>query len=354
MSAPRRVLVLHAYSAENAGDGLLVRETLQLLHAALGEVDVTMLASRPASFSELGIRVLPTVPTKRGWDHETRQVLSSIDQYDLVVGVGGGYLRAGTPVEALKAGLVMGPQLYAASRTKVPTVYLPQSIGPARFGTRRLLARLLRDIDVVMVRDDRSLAEVGGPTTVRVPDLATASVSGGRNPGAAVDPVPVMSIRAVRGRISPSIYSLATQLAPYDAYTQSTVGGNDDRPAMSTLSPHRSVERTELMTAGGTPRVIVAVRLHAALMALAAGHYVVHLAYERKGFGAFSDLGIAPWVHSVNTFDPDLVAAQTISLLTDPSVRADYDARIESSRSKMQAARQDIIERITKSAGSTP
>ncbi|MGW9112841.1 polysaccharide pyruvyl transferase family protein [Microbacterium sp. NPDC055683] len=342
-----RVLVLHGYSAENAGDGLLVRETLDLIEDALGaDTDITLLASRPETFTDLRVRALPTVPTKRGWNVETRAVLREIDDYDLVVAVGGGYLRAGTIVETLKTALVHAPQLRAAARTTAPTIYLPQSIGPARFGTRTWLRRTLRRIDTVMARDDRTVAEVGGPSVERRPDLATAAVVRGRQLGMAVDPVPVLSIRAVHGKINPDIYHLAERLSPYDGYVQSTVGGNDDRPAAATLAPRQTVERSELMSAGARPRVVVAVRLHAALMALAAGHYVVHLAYERKGFGAFGDLGISPWVHTVNHFHVETVAAQTRALLEDPAVRADYDARILRAKDSIAESRAKIVSEI--------
>lgn len=341
-----RVLLLHGYSAENAGDGLLVRETLGLIRDAFGEADVTLLASRPETFADLAVRTLPTVPTKRGWDARMRATLKAIDGYDIVVAVGGGYLRAGTVVETLKTALVHGPQLRAAARTGAPTVYLPQSIGPARFGTRRWLQRTLQRLDLVMARDDRTVDEVGGPTVVRTPDLATAAVVAGRRPGTSVDPTPVLSIRSVHGRINPDIYALAKRIAPYDGYIQSTTGGNDDRPAAATLSPRRMIERGDLMTPGATPRVVVAVRLHAALMALAAGHYVVHLAYERKGFGAFGDLGIDPWVHTVNGFDVDTVTAQAQALLADSAARADYDARIAAASERVAAARERIISEL--------
>ncbi|MGO1411493.1 MAG: polysaccharide pyruvyl transferase family protein [Microbacterium sp.] len=345
-----RVLVLHGYSAENAGDGLLVRETLELVREAVGtDAEITLLASRPETFDGLGVTALPTVPTKRGWDPRTRAVLKNIDDFDIAVAVGGGYLRAGTVVETLKTALVHVPQLRAAARTTTPTIYLPQSIGPARFGTRGWVRRKLEKLDLVMARDDRTIAEVGGSSTVRRPDLATAAVVGGRQPGAEVDPTPVLSIRAVHGKINPDIYRLAEQIALYDGYIQSTVGGNDDRPAAATLSPRHTVERETLMSAGGTPRVVVAVRLHAALMALAAGHYVVHLAYERKGFGAFGDLGISPWVYTVNSFDADVVGAQVSSLLNDAKARADYDARIAAAGQVLSQSRAQIVREIAQS-----
>jgi len=345
-STSPRVLILHAYSADNAGDGLLVRETLDLIEQALGAADVTLLASRPESFSFLGVRTLPTVPTLRGWNPQTLRVLRSMDQFDLVVGVGGGYLRAGTVMEAAKSILVMGPQLRAAAATSAPTIYLPQSIGPLRFGVRNPVQRHLARVDAVMLRDSRSMAEVGGPTTQRVPDLATAAVARGRRPTAEISPRPVLSIRAVRGRINSAIYDLAGRMAPYDGYVQSTVGGNDDRPAMSTLTPLRYLARTELMGSAVPVRVVVAVRLHAALMALAAGHYVVHLAYERKGFGAFEDLGLSEWVHPVNGFDVDNVNDQVRALTEGAEMRARYDVAIGQAAASIEAARADIVRQM--------
>jgi polysaccharide pyruvyl transferase WcaK-like protein len=81
-------------------------------------------------------------------------------------------------------------------------------------------------------------------------------------------------------------------------------------------------------------------------MALAAGHYVVHLAYERKGFGAFDDLDLGDWVHSVNSFDPATVAEQVRSLLTDRGTRDAYDAAISARAEGLLEARRDLVQRI--------
>ncbi len=345
-AATSGVLVLHGYSADNAGDGLLVRETVSIIKEALGETPITLLASYPETFSDLNVSALPAIPTKRGWNPRARDALRQIDDFAMAIGVGGGYLRAGTMVETLKAALVHGPQLVAASKARIPTLYLPQSVGPARFGTKHWVRRRLSGVDKVMLRDDRSVTEFFGPTVERVPDLAAAGVVNGRRPENEVDSTPVLSIRAVRGRVSPPIYDLADLLDSYDGYVQSTTGGNDDRAAAATLAPVRSIERTELMASEGPLRVVVAVRLHAALMALAAGHYVIHLAYERKGFGAFEDLGIAPWVHSVNRFDAFRVAEQTRALLFDAATRDEYETRIGAASERIVAARSEIVERV--------
>nr|WP_231366436.1 polysaccharide pyruvyl transferase family protein [Zhihengliuella flava] len=337
---------MHGYSAHNAGDGLLVSETLEIIADSLGECRITILASQPETFRHLNATLLPTVPTVRGWDRRTLATLKNINKFDVVIAVGGGYLRAGTLVETLKTLLVHGPQLLAASRANTPTFYLPQSIGPARFGVQALFRTLLKNVSRVYVRDDRSLNEFAGINVRRFPDLAAATASASRPTNGLVDPTPVLSIRDVHGSVKADIHRVARMLGTYDAYIQSTTRGNDDRPATATLCPRRLVSRKELMTRGGTPRVVLAVRLHAALMALAAGHYVIHLAYERKGFGAFSDLGLSDWVHSVNSFPPSKVFAQLQELLTNPAARDAYDARLADSASNIANARNEILEEI--------
>ena len=342
-----KVVVLHAYSADNAGDGILVEETLALLAEALGSPpEVTLLASRPQSFAHLDVVALPTVPGRRGYDPRTRRVLRDLAGVDLVVAVGGGYLRAGTPLEAAKSVLVQGPQLWAAARTATPTLYLPQSIGPVRWPLRAPLRALLQKMDGVLLRDDRSVAELALSNAQRSPDLAIRLVTSGRRPGSVPDAVPVLSVRAVRGRVPAGVYTLASRLAVFDSYLQSTTGGNNDRAATASFAARHSVERETLMGGTGAVRVVVAMRLHAALMAMAAGHYVVHLSYERKGFGAFGDLGLDDWVHNANTMDVAKVQRQVQLLTSDAGARASYDAAIAGAAAAIRQRHSDSVSSI--------
>jgi polysaccharide pyruvyl transferase WcaK-like protein len=343
-----KIALLHAYSADNAGDGLLVHESLSLLRDAFGEsVDLTVAALHPETFVGVDATIVDTSP---GFRPEYLTLLRSLDDFDLVVGVGGGYLRAGTPSEAVKALIAHGPQLWAASRTRTPTVYLPQSVGPARGPFRATIGRQLERIDLVCLRDDRSVEQYGGQRMVRVPDLAIQSASqGARNASvvSSVSSVPVLSVRPVCGAVPPLVVDLSTQLGPFDGYVQSETGSNRDTDAMTSLGPQRLVPRAELMTDQDTPRrVVVAVRLHAALMALRAGHYVIHLAYERKGFGAFDDMGLRQYVHNCNKFEPMRVVRQVRGLLEDERVRADYAAQVQLAFTHGRNSRQQLIEEI--------
>ncbi|WP_165839501.1 polysaccharide pyruvyl transferase family protein [Rhodococcus sp. Eu-32] len=341
-----KVVVLHGYSAENAGDGLLVDETLALVRAAFGDrVDVTIAASHPETFTGIDARVVDSSPSLTGYAGPYRRLLRELDDADLVVAVGGGYLRAGYAVETLKTALVHGPQLWAASRTSTPTVYLPQSVGPANSAVTRLLAGRMRRIDAFYVRDDRSLAQFADAGVRRLSDLAILGAGHIERRGLDVDPVPVLTVRAVRGKVGPLVVDLAHQVGTFDGYVQSATAGNDDVDAMASVGARKILPRGDFL-APQTPRVVVAVRLHAALMALKAGHFVVHLAYERKGFGAFADLGLDRYVHNVNKFEPARVLQQVRALLDDESERRRYVADVDEGMRRAVPARDELVQNL--------
>lgn len=342
-----KIAILHAYSAANAGDGLLVEESIQLIREAFGPgCRFVVAASDPASFAHLDARVVDSRPRQFRYERTYRRLLSSLDDADLVVGVGGGYLRAGRPIESAKTALVHLPQLLAAARARTLRLYLPQSIGPATPGAHRLLRTLLARLDVVLVRDDRTRVEFGLPNMARVPDLALLKPAGHAPAGHPVDPVPVLSTRAFRGRPLARVTALAGRLDCFDGYVQSTHSGNDDRAAVAALGARRVIPRSELLAGAGPRRVVVAVRLHAALMALDAGHLVIHLAYERKGFGAFDDLDLPAFAHNVHHADIDLVIAQIRRLTDDAEARDDYDETVRKARSALAERRRVLLEEI--------
>ncbi|MGB3772581.1 MAG: polysaccharide pyruvyl transferase family protein [Rhodococcus sp. (in: high G+C Gram-positive bacteria)] len=323
------VLVLHAYSADNFGDGLLVEESLSVVRQSVGkQVEFTVCASYPDTFDLAGVRLISSRPRNGLYGASYLNVLRRINTFDLVIAVGGGYLRAGSGKEAVKMLLVHGPQLFAASRTTVPVVYFPQSVGPLSVVSRNLVRSLLRRVDLIALRDDRSVDEVQLDNVTRLPDLAIMTareLPQGRS-SMAPNRVPVLSVRPVGGAVPALVKQLATTLGEFDGFVQSETGSNRDGVSMAELRPRRILSQSELMypVAGSETRVVVAVRLHAALMALRAGHLVIHLAYERKGFGAFQDLGLQSFVHNVNMFEPELVIEQVRLLRTDAGYREIY------------------------------
>ncbi|NYD68525.1 polysaccharide pyruvyl transferase family protein [Agromyces atrinae] len=346
------VLILHGYSASNAGDGLLVVETIGLIREALGaDTRFTLAAGHPETFADLDATVVDSSLVPHLPRAPMRKVLREIDSFDLVVGVGGGYLRAGRPREALVAVLAHGYQLRAAARRIGPVVYLPQSIGPFRVpGSSWFFRRYLARVDEVHLRDPRSIAEVDLPNTTRTPDLALLTREFVERAPGLPDPVPVLTVRPVHGQVSAGVIELRRALGTVDGYVQSTGAGNDDVRAMASLSPRRTLSRDEYLSPEGPRRVVVAVRLHAAIMAINAGHRVIHLSYERKGFGAFDDLGIGQYVHNVNSFDVATVRDQVDELLTSESAGAQYDAAIAAGRVRATRARHTLVQSLREHA----
>ena len=163
---------------------------------------------------------------------------------------------------------------------------------------------------------------------------------------------PVLSTRYVHGRLPRGIKELVRGLGEFDGYVQSTGGGNDDRAAVAETRPFSILEREQFLDSS-VRRVVVAVRLHAALMALRAGHWVIHLAYERKGFGAFQDLGLTEFVYNVNDFDPAKVLEQVNELRASAHLRSQYDSQVNDSIAKAQRTRKVIVDDIRKAISHT-
>lgn len=346
-----KVLIIHAYSADNKGDGLLVDETIRLLCEAYGpDVKMGLVAAHPESFSALGIRTYRSRPTLRGFDPAyTKLMLTRARDYDVLVSVGGGFLRGKNSLELLKTAVVHGPQLVLAACRGTDSVYLPQSIGPFGRLATHPVRTLLRRVSSTWLRDDRSITEMALPNSHRSPDLAILGMERRSEPFRAEIPV-VLTVRHVNGGLPRDVRALNSLLAEVDSYVQSDVGANTDVKAVHELQPHKVLTAAELMTKNTESRVVVAVRLHAALMALAAGHYVIHLAYERKGFGAFQDLGLSEYVHNVNDFDAQEVLQSIQALQTVPELRQSYDRCIAAATNESVEVESAVVASLRQAA----
>lgn len=346
------MLILHAYSAANLGDGLLVSESIAAVREAFGaDAAITVCASYPASFDIPDVKFVDAKPNRTGYRREYIRMLFRVNSFDVLIGVGGGYLRAGSFLEATKVLLVHGPQLLTAVISKKSVAYLPQSVGPLRGGSGPLIRAILRRAKVVYLRDDRSMQELDIANAVRTSDMAilTADVSSTRDSNTAPDVVPVLSVRPIGGEVPPLVQSLAHSLKKFDGYVQSDAGANRDRTTMVELGPRAILSQVELLGHGpdGERRVVVAVRLHAALMALRAGHLVIHLAYERKGFGAFQDLGLQEYVHNVNMFEPARVQEQVRTLVESVDARSRYDAAVVQTFTEASVSYRALIKTLS-------
>lgn len=375
MSHSTHVVLLHAYSSRNSGDGLLVDLSIDLLKQAFGEkTRVSIIAADPASFAQYAdVHPAPvlaetnisriagaasmTLPIRR--NSRARELLGLLDTADLLVGVGGGYLRARNCIEALKleAGHLL--QMRTACLSGKPTVYLPQSIGPS-MPARPLRARLsnmLARFSCVFVRDDRSVSFLAhNANTRRAPDLAVLDferrseqiMASAEKARASVDHVAFVLRRAPKWskrqrenyeRATRQLIQRLRQTCRVSFAVQSRGRGNDDLAYYRSIGVDGDLMSLKEMLAEDLPDFVVSVRLHGSLESVLSGVPSYHLSYERKGFGAYSDLGLDAWVANAADFDPEKVASKIMA----PGAIRDFWANASSGFERIRAARERIL-----------
>ncbi|VWC72844.1 hypothetical protein BLA39750_00682 [Burkholderia lata] len=378
MTPPIHVALLHAYSTRNSGDGLLVDLSVGLLREAFGDaVRVSIVAADPASFPAYDDVCGAPVLAERGADRllgaaaaalpvrinsRLNALRGLLDEVDLIVGVGGGYLRARTALEALKleAGHLL--QMRAALASGKPAVYLPQSIGPVlssrAVGTH--LQSLLGAFDTVFVRDDRSAAFLAAnPNTRRAPDLAVLDFGHrsetilrhaspkndtARHVAFVLRRAPAWSAKR-RARYDASIAQLVEQVRAtcrVSFAVQSTGRGNDDPAYYRRLGIQEPLTPLKTLLEADRPDVTVSVRLHGALESILHGVPAFHVSYERKGFGAYADMKLDDWVVNGADFDP----AHACRTILAPGAAAAFWHAAQGGFARIRAARTRVIDTL--------
>lgn len=360
------VTVLHAFSRHNAGDGLLVDLTYEVLaDAGVDRSQIAMLALDAASFPEFTqVIEAPGEPTARV---STRlfdaavQLAASVVAQDRVrqqvagsqalVAVGGGYLVADSPKR--QAGVLLNHlvQLRAAADHRGPTIYLPQSIGPLAGIARRPTRAALSRIDQVWVRDDVTMAELDLPNVRRCPDLAVLKLAQDfaplRRPLDQGPPVIVARDLPDCGDYHSRLQALRAALPQASWAVQADVPGpRSDRAFYQRCGWSDDGTLAEVLAAETGP--VVSVRLHGAIGALLSGRPAIHLSYERKGWGAYEDLGLGEWVHDARRFDPGKVAQQVDELARDPNRFWDCVAR---AKAEIMAMRAELVADLSRRIG---
>jgi polysaccharide pyruvyl transferase WcaK-like protein len=331
------MIVLHAYSRKNSGDGLLVDLTAEVIkEAGLGKID-KIIALDKESFTEFENGYEPQIIKANLFNKglfALKAVLNIFFANDLyenylppkskepVFAVGGGYMRGRTFLESIKTFLAQGPQLNWASRQKSsPVIYLPQSIGPFSGVMRTYIHSKLKKLDLICVRDDLSQKELNLPNVMRVPDLAVQELAMAYEPESTQTSFDKIYLIARNVNVPGNeeyierLKTLKTLIPNIEPLIQSEGRGNDDVEFYKKLGWTGNIRKVkEVLNNPENRGVVISVRLHGSIQSMISGCPSIHLSYERKGFGAYSDLGIKEYCHGFKKFDPNLVLEQANQL----------------------------------------
>ncbi|WP_221075688.1 polysaccharide pyruvyl transferase family protein [Agarivorans aestuarii] len=329
------VYLMHAYSPNNSGDGLLVNMSLEVIRDLGIDEQVTVVALDKKSFIPYLANDNVEVIGVPEFSARFFKLLFSKTK-PVFFAVGGGYLRSGNMVESLKALIVHGSQLLLLSAFRSSKkIYLPQSIGPLKGPGGAVFKKLLNGVDSLYLRDDKSVKELQGSRAnkKRYPDLVAMSILERVKPETIrpeLDGV-CLVIRDLPANKNRDAYlsridALLEQIEGAYLAVQSSGRGNDDASFYREQWGQDNVPSLKEVLEKRSP-LVVSVRLHGSLETLAQGVPSIHLAYERKGIAAYGDLGLNNYVYHVNDIPVDKVVAQVEQILNDPSVFWDHFER---------------------------
>jgi polysaccharide pyruvyl transferase WcaK-like protein len=328
------VTILHGYSASNSGDGLLVDLAIATVLRNFGAGTlINVVASDPQSFGYLPYkRYGAPVMAAKGFGRVKEAIFLKqsyspladlLNSSDLIVGVGGGYMRSKSALEHIKLKLGHAKQLETAILSKVPSIYLPQSIGPFH-GESSTIVEHYASANAVFVRDNRSSDIFQTNENVyRAPDMAVQALA----------KKILLQPKLIRCASSPAVICIVLRkplqwskekkisyvsnlrllLRMLRAKSevvyavQSTGRGNDDGAFYRELGITQDLPPLKAALAKYQPDLVISVRLHGAIESLLAGVPAFHISYERKGFGAYQDMGVEDWVINEGDFNVDTI-----------------------------------------------
>lgn len=309
-----------------------------------------------------------------------RAAARALEGVDVVVAIGGSNLFAsGRPAGVVRLLQALYP-LVAACRMGLPTVALGHTLGPFQGRAARWLAgRVLRSTSQVVVRDEESARlaielGVARRRLAQAPDVAFA-VAPERTPR-------VSRLLQRHELIEGSFVALVVRQHPYlgagaadrlvdemarlaaalvgarqaarvavVAHTRGPTSVEDDRPLAAQL--HRRIATSsclvdddlgpaELAALYGAARLVVSVRLHGAILALAAGTPAVAVDYfTTKAAGAMSPFGTVHLLQPYERFSADRLVEHLPELLGDRA-RAEVAGTAETLAGRLHRLADDL------------
>lgn len=298
-----RLLLSGYYGFGNFGDEALLEVIVRRMRERFPQLDIEVLSATPnATASALGVTSTPR------W--QWRSVRDAIARSDVVVSGGGGLLQSATSLRSL---IYYAAILREAIRSKRKTMVFAQSIGPLDALGKFIVRRFCRGLGRATVRDESSrilLRELVPHTPVeRTADPVFLYEAPNENVDLSLEglgpqsgPYAIVSVRKCTGlrEIGPVIARAADRLAerhgirvaflPLGGITDAEVSSAIIRTCSSTpvLLPETFLAKASAILGGA--RVVIAMRLHALILAARYAIPFLAIPYDPKVTGLCADL----------------------------------------------------------------
>lgn len=300
MTLRKRILISGYYGFSNAGDEAVLSMIISgLREESGGSVDISVLSASPVeTASAYGVDAVPRMSPKR--------VMAALNECDLLISGGGSLLQDATSLKSLMYYLTV---IRMAQIRQKKVMILGQGIGPLkRWISRRTVADVLDHVDCITVRDSQS-AELLKNIGVKRPEITVTA-----DPTLLLTPSPaeeVDSLLAEAG-LAPDTDIIAVSLRGWDiahgleeemisALERLSLGIsarmlfiNMHMPGDSHISERaqeniwsaavqpRIWSAQQIVGVLGRCRLVIGMRLHALILAAAAGTPSIGIAYDPK------------------------------------------------------------------------
>ncbi len=414
----KRILISHVYSSNNNGDAAILSAQIAELRRVFpgSEINISTIDRVPdnytfddvpvaealmygavspgrskmkklvfaivmMSYTTIWALVRRTLRIRLPLPKTWQRPVKLLDDADLQVCVGGGYLRAKPDPTSTILLLLLVHQIWLARILGKPVYLYAQSFGPFPTSLQARIGKSgIKSASLVLVREAKSyrqLLKMGIPESrvIKVPDSAflfdakkNKTVARVVRPEGSKDTVVGITVRSWLDKKKQSAYEsaiaeLIRHIAAKPGYrvvvipqVTSTEQNDDDRVTGSRIAKllpeqknvnflNERFSHSDILSVYGSLDLLVGTRFHSVIFALLSGVPALAIEYEHKTSGIMQDLGLSEWVLPIEE-----VSAKRIIPMFDDLVekRESYEAKLDKVIPAYIAEAQSAAEQIAK------
>lgn len=281
-----KILLSGYYGYDNIGDEAVLQSIIAGIRAEIGEVEIVVLSGNPEKTARLGVRAIPRF--------DMRMIRKELKGADLFISGGGSLIQDAT---GFKSPIYYCGVILLARMKRVPVMVYAQGLGPLNTEmSRSLTAYTLKKVQVITWRDQASLdlaTSLGIDTPMEVTcDPVLGWDIGKREVKVNEKPRVILALRNWAGMDIDNYASLADSLIkagwavsmypfhePSDRILAENIVAKMEQRGVKILTTNDPKQAYKLIMGAD---LVIAMRLHALIMAAGAGVPAIAISYDPK------------------------------------------------------------------------